>query len=130
MPQWHPHRFHEDYRRRGSYDIIPGLAGDMNYTYMNADVISGLHMHRRQTDYFSVAQGSVMVRLVYDDGRPEEKFVVSSDTKKTLVIPPGVWHGYKSLEPSILVFYIDQKFSVDDEHRRETKASEWDIEIR
>lgn len=130
MPQWHEHRFHEDYRRRGLYDIVPGLPGDMNYTYMNAGVISGLHLHKKQTDYFSVAQGSIMVRLVYEDGRPEEKFVLSEDTHKTLVIPPGVWHGYKSLEPSIIVFYIDHKFNMDDEHRRETKAEDWEIEIR
>lgn len=130
MPQWHEHRFHEDYRRRGSYDIVPGLPGDMNFTYMNPGVISGLHMHKEQTDYFSVVKGSVMVRLVYDDGRPTEKFVLSEGTRKTLIIPPGVWHGYKSLEPTIMVFYIDKKFNTNDENRRETKSEEWEIEIK
>ncbi len=128
--EWHEQRFHEDCRRRGFYDIVPGLAGDMNFTHMNAGIISGMHMHERQTDYFAVAKGSIMVRLTYDDGRPEEKFVVSEHTRRTLVIPPGVWHGYKSLEPSILVFYITQKFNLDDEHRRDTKPEEWLVDIK
>jgi dTDP-4-dehydrorhamnose 3,5-epimerase len=109
---------------------MPDLPGDMNFTHMNPGIICGLHMHKKQTDYFSVAKGSIIVRLVYDDGQPEEKFVLSEHSHKTLVIPPGVWHGYKSLEPTILVFYIDHKFNTDDENRRETKAEEWEIEIK
>lgn len=130
MAEWHEFRFHEDYRRRGFYDIVPGLKGDMNFTHMNAGVIAGLHMHKVHTDYFTVAKGSVMIRLVYDDGRPEEKFVLSEHTHKTLMIPPGVWHGYRSLEPSILVFYTDEKFNIEDEFKRETKAEDWEIEIK
>jgi dTDP-4-dehydrorhamnose 3,5-epimerase-like enzyme len=128
--QFHEQRFHEDARRRGFYDIVPGLKGEMNFSHMNPGVICGMHMHRQQTDYFIVAKGSILMRLVYDDGRPEEKFVLSEHTHKTVVIPPGVWHGYKSLEPTVLVFYIDHKFNVDDESRRPTQADEWDIEIR
>ncbi len=128
--QFHDQRFNEDGRRRGFYDIIPGLPGDMNFTHMKAGRICGLHMHERQTDYFAVAQGSILVRLLYEDGRPEEKFVISEHTRKTLIIPPGVWHGYKSLEPAVLVFYIDKKFSTDDEHRRPTDPKDWEIETK
>ena len=127
--QWHEHRFHEDYRRRGFYNIVPGLPGEMNFTHMQPGITCGLHSHKKQTDYFTVVKGSIMVRLVYDDGK-EEKFVLSEHTHKTLIIPPGVWHGYRALEPSILVFYIDRQFSSDDELRRESKAEEWEIEIR
>jgi len=128
--QWHEHRFQEDARRRGFYDIVPGLPGDMNFAHFNSGVICGMHMHRKHTDYFTVAKGSILMRLVYDDGRPEEKFVLSEHTHKTVVIPPGVWHGYKSLEPTILVFYIDQKFNTADEFRRPTQPEEWNTEIK
>ncbi len=128
--EWHEQRFNEDGRRRGFYDIVPGLPGDMNFSHMNPGVICGLHMHARQTDYFAVAKGSILVRLVYEDGKPEEKFVVSEHTRKTLMIPPGVWHGYKALEPTVLIFYIDKKFSTDDEHRRPTSPKDWEIEIK
>jgi dTDP-4-dehydrorhamnose 3,5-epimerase len=130
MAQWHEQRFHEDYRRRGFYDVIPQLLGDMNVTHMNAGVISGMHMHKRQTDYFVVAKGSIMVRLIYEDERPPEKFVLSEHSHRTLIIPPHVWHGYKALEASVLVFYIDRKFSQDDEFRRPTVEDDWEIEIR
>lgn len=128
--QWHEHRFHEDARRRGFYDIIPGLPGEMNFTHMPAEVICGLHLHKKHTDYFAVAKGSVLIRLVYEDGRPEEKFVVSEHAHKTIIIPPGVWHGYKSLEPTVLVFYIDQKFDTADELRQPTRSEEWATETK
>jgi dTDP-4-dehydrorhamnose 3,5-epimerase-like enzyme len=126
----HDQRFHEDARRKGFYDIFPGLPGDVNFTHMQAGIICGLHKHEKQTDYFAVAKGSVMFRLVYEDDRPEEKFVLSEHSKRTLEISPGVWHGYKSLEPSVLVFYIDQKYSTEDEHRKSTSAEDWEIEIK
>mgnify|MGYP001576044019 CR=1 FL=1 len=128
--EFHNHRFHEDARRRGFYDIIPGLPGEMSFTHMSPGVICGLHLHKQHTDYFTVAKGSILMRLVYEDGRPEEKFVVSEYTRQTIIIPPGVWHGYKSLEPTVLVFYIDHKFDTADELRRPTKPEDWVTEIK
>ncbi|OGH70398.1 MAG: hypothetical protein A2754_03510 [Candidatus Magasanikbacteria bacterium RIFCSPHIGHO2_01_FULL_47_8] len=128
--EWHTHRFHEDARRRGFYDIIPDVPGEMNFTHMPSGVICGLHLHKQHTDYFAVAKGSILMRLLYEDGRPEEKFVVSEHTHQTIIIPPGVWHGYKALEPTVLVFYIDGKFNAADELRRPTKSEEWATEIK
>ena len=123
------HRFHEDERRRGFYDIIPNLSGDMNFTHMQSGVIAGMHMHKKQTDYFSVAKGSVLFRLIAEDGT-EERVVLSEHSRKTLAIPPGTWHGYRSLEPSILLFYLDHKFDETDEFRQPTTISDWEIPIR
>ncbi|KKR07383.1 MAG: hypothetical protein UT33_C0001G0002 [Candidatus Peregrinibacteria bacterium GW2011_GWC2_39_14] len=128
--EWHAHRFHEDARRRGFYDIIPGLPGEMNFSHMPTGVICGLHMHKQHTDYFSVAKGSILMRLIYEDGHPEEKFVVSEYTRQTIIIPPGVWHGYKALEPTVLIFYINQKFDITDELRRSTQPEDWTMEIK
>ena len=124
---WHEQRAHTDARRRGFYDIIPRLSGEMNFTDMNAGAISGLHCHRIHTDYLTVAKGSILVRLVYEDGRAEEKFVFKEQSRRTLIIPPGVWHGYRAIEPSILVFYIDRKYDPADELKRETRPEEWKI---
>ncbi|MEK7623351.1 MAG: dTDP-4-dehydrorhamnose 3,5-epimerase family protein [Patescibacteria group bacterium] len=125
----HDHRFHEDARRRGFYDIIPGLTGDMNFSHMPAGVIAGMHMHKKHTDYFAVASGLVLFRLVTEEGQ-EERVTLSPHSRKTLIIPPGIWHGYKSLEPSILVFYSDTKFNTDDEFRRPTTEEEWRVPIQ
>ena len=48
-------RYHEDDRRRGFYDIVPGLKGDMNFTHVQKGSIAGLHLHKEQSDYFIVA---------------------------------------------------------------------------
>jgi len=127
VAQWHKHRFHEDHRRRGNYDIIPGLAGDFNFTKHPPSIIpEELHMHKTQTDYFVVAAGKVLFRLVYEDGR-EEKLIISENDKKTLTVPPGVWHGYMALEPALMVFYITHKYDSSDEFRKKCDPSEWQL---
>lgn len=130
MPQFYEYRTHSDHRRSGSYDIIPGVEGDFNFTKHPAGVIpEELHMHEKQTDYFAIAKGKVMFRLAYEDGRPEEKIILSESDNKTLIIPPGVWHGYTALEPSIMIFYLSHKFDPSDEFRRKTDPSGWNINI-
>lgn len=125
MPQFYEYRTHSDHRRSGSYDIIPGVEGDFNFTKHPAGVIpEELHMHKRQTDYFAVAQGKVLFRLVHENGK-EEKFVLSEDDHKTLIILPGIWHGYVAIEPSIMVFYLSHKYDSNDEFRKKIDSSGW-----
>lgn len=125
MPKFHNFRTHKDYRRAGSYDIVPDMPGDFNFTVHKPLIIpEELHMHKLQTDYFTVAKGRVLFRLVHEDGR-EEQFILSDKDNKTLIISPGIWHGYVALVPSIMVFYINHKFDVSDEYRRKCEPSEW-----
>lgn len=125
--QFHEYRAHEDHRRNGRYDIIPGLEGDLNFSIHPPGIVpEELHMHKRQTDYFTVAQGRVLFRLVDEDGR-EEKFVLGESDKKTLIIPPGVWHNYMALKPSVMIFYIDHKYNSADEFRRPVDAEGWKL---
>ncbi len=123
----HEYRRHEDNRRKGSYDIVPNLPGDMNFTVHPKGVIpEELHLHKKQTDYFTVAQGKVMFLLVDKKGKAE-KFILSSADHKTLIISPGTWHGYTALEDNtIMVFYISHKFDTSDEFRRKCDPSDWD----
>ena len=127
MAEFYKYRVHSDHRRSGSYDIIPDLAGDFNFTKHNPNIIpEELHMHKKQTDYFVVISGKVMFRLVHEDGR-EEKFIMTSEDNNTLIIPPGIWHGYLALETSIMAFYISHKYDIKDEFRRKTDSSEWTL---
>lgn len=123
------HNFHEDERRRAYYNLVPDLPGQMCMTDMPEGTIAGMHMHKKQTDYFTVARGRVLFRLV-TEGEEEERVVLSPASRRTLIIKPGIWHGYKSLEPSILVFYVDHKYDPADEFRRKTDKSEWEAEIK
>lgn len=126
---FHDHRIHADARRTGHYDIIPGLAGEINFTvHAVPSIPTEWHQHRVHTDYFAVAQGRVLFRLVREDGTPEEKIILSSNDSKTLIVPPGVWHNYLILEPdTILVFYISHPFDIADEFRRPCDPSGWHV---
>ncbi|OGM75827.1 hypothetical protein A2191_02850 [Candidatus Woesebacteria bacterium RIFOXYA1_FULL_38_9] len=86
-----------------------------------------LHRHLIQTDYFTVVKGSVLFWLQYEDGK-NEKFILTDQDKKTLSIPPGVWHGYMALKKdTIMVFYITQKFNPNDEFRKKCDPKEWKL---
>lgn len=128
LMKFHSYRVHKDHRRAGAYDIVPGLPGDFNFTKHTPNVIpEELHMHKDQTDYFTVVTGKVMFRLVYDDGTPEEKVIVTEEDAKTVIVPPGVWHGYVALVPSVMAFYITHKYDDKDEFRRKSDPSEWQL---
>ena len=128
--QFYEHRIHEDNRRKGHYDIIPGLDGDMNFSVQNPNIYPDeLHMHKIHTDYFAVAKGKVFFRMVREDGQ-EEHTVLEEKDDKTLIIPPGIWHHYVALEPSILVFYTDRKYDPNDEFRKKIDPAEWEKIIK
>ncbi|MBU2573074.1 MAG: WxcM-like domain-containing protein [Elusimicrobia bacterium] len=127
MPRFYEYRTHSDRRRSGSYDLVPAGEGDFNFTRHPAGIIpEELHMHKKQTDYFAVVSGKVMFRLVPEDGK-EEKFIMTGSSHKTLIVPPGIWHGYLAVEPSIMVFYLSRKYDPADEFRRKTDPSEWKL---
>lgn len=125
--QFYEYRTHLDHRRRGAYDIIPNVEGDFNFTVHNPNVIpEELHMHKKQTDYFAVVKGKVMFRLASENGE-EEKFIMTENDKKTLIIPPGIWHNYMALEPAIMVFYLSHKYDPADEFKRKTDPEGWKL---
>lgn len=89
-------------------------------------VIRGWHWHERQTDTIVVIQGLAKVPL-YDarPGSPTEGIVVQhllgGAELAAVVVPPGVWHGYKTVgaEPAIILNFPDQLYDParPDEHR-------------
>ena len=41
---------------------------------------------------------------------------ISDKNPRVIEIPPGIYHGYKALQPeSIILYYLDQKYTPDDE---------------
>lgn len=128
MPKFYKYRTHKDNRRAGSYNIFPSVEGDANFTIHPAKIIpKELHMHKKQTDYFTVAKGKVLFRLIHKNGK-DEQFVLSDNDSKTLIISPGIWHGYTALEDdTIMVFYISHKYDEKDEFRKEFDLSGWKL---
>ena len=83
-------------------------------------VLRGLHYHRRQLDYWTVASGRAFVALV--DVRPllhgsgpsvVETRELAAD--EWVVIPAGVAHGFLAVEPLELVYLVTNEFDGSDE---------------
>ena len=99
----------------------------------------GPHEHRKQTDVFSFI-GPGNLKVVLWDNRKESRTYLSrmvitagKDNPVTLVIPPGVVHGYKndSSEPGMVINYPDKlyrgygKKGEVDEVRHEERKNEF-----
>jgi dTDP-4-dehydrorhamnose 3,5-epimerase len=92
-----------------------------NLSTSAAGVLRGLHMHRRQVDYWVVASGRAFIALV--DIRVLLEGGVEPPTVETrelgpddwVVIPPGVAHGFLALEPLELLYLVTNWYDGSDE---------------
>lgn len=105
-------------------------------------VIRAWHYHRRQTDYFCVVKGMVKVAL-YDarEGSPTygevNEFFIGERNNLLIKIPPGVYHGYKTIgvEPSLLINFPTEPYdrANPDEYRVPYDSADipynWDIRM-
>lgn len=93
-----------------------------NLSRSRANVLRGLHYHRRQADYWCVLEGVAFVALVdLRQGSPTEGAVWwetfdASQGLHGLYVPPGVAHGFCALTDIALQYLVDQAFTGDDEH--------------
>lgn len=92
-----------------------------NLSTSAAGVLRGLHLHRRQVDYWVVASGRAFLALV--DVRPllggsstrppvETRELAGDDS---VVIPEGVAHGFLALEPLDLLYLVSNLYDGSDE---------------
>ncbi|HAF11025.1 MAG TPA: dTDP-4-dehydrorhamnose 3,5-epimerase [Chloroflexi bacterium] len=101
--------------------------GQAIITVNRPGVIRGWHWHDRQTDVIVVVEGRAKVPLY--DGRSGSstyghvnEYVCGGDELKAIFVPPGVWHGYKTVSPesAIIVNFPDQVY--DAAHPDENRA--------
>ena len=111
--------YNEDDRAQRLLDGFDILPGQVNVSYVNnTSHIVAWHKHNLQTDYWVCIKGSFKVVLATT--REGCKFEYLSDKNpRVLEIKPGIYHGYKALEPgSILLYYVTRKYDIEDEIRR------------
>ena len=111
--------YNEDDRAQRLLDVFDILPGQVNVSYVNnTSHIVAWHKHNLQTDYWVCIKGSFKVGLATT--REGSKFEYLSDKNpRVLEIKPGIYHGYKALEPgSILLYYVTRKYDIEDEIRR------------
>ena len=92
-----------------------------NLSSSTKGVLRGLHLHRRQTDLWIVAQGRAHVALV--DVRPLLERTGPAAVVETrelredewVVIPTGVAHGFLAVEPLQLIYFVTNVYDGTDE---------------
>ncbi len=98
-----------------------GSVAQANLSTSSPGVLRGLHLHRRQLDYWVVVAGRAFVALV--DARPgvaglpgpaavETRELVPGDW---VVIPAGVAHGFLALEALQLLYLVTNEYNGSDE---------------
>jgi dTDP-4-dehydrorhamnose 3,5-epimerase len=123
--------YNEDDRAQRLCDIFETETnGQVNISYINTtEHIVAWHKHNIQTDYWICLKGSLKVGLATEeDGYTFE--YLSDKYLRVLKIVPGVYHGYKALEPNtILMYYVTEKYNPEDEIRKKVGdfGEEWGI---
>ena len=87
------------------------------------DVVKAWHYHLKQTDMWFVPQGKIKVGLF--DAREDStttgvvnEVIMGGGRSVTLIIPPGVFHGYITLsDQSVLINTTNQSYDPSDEYR-------------
>jgi dTDP-4-dehydrorhamnose 3,5-epimerase len=92
----------------------------------DADVLRGMHVHLRQTDYLVVLHGRSFVGLRdLRSSSPTEGLVslteLTSQSLNSLLIPPGVAHGFYSDVPTIMLLGTNRYYDPSDQ-----RGCRWD----
>lgn len=91
-----------------------------NSVESSRNVLRGVHAHIRHHDYLVLLRGSAWIGLRdLRRGSPTEglatKVAMSADRLQSIMIPPGVAHGFYFLEDSLHIYSVSTYWSLDDE---------------
>jgi dTDP-4-dehydrorhamnose 3,5-epimerase len=105
--------------------FVPTIAQVYHVVDPRPDTIRAFHAHERLHDWFHIVHGSAIFGLV--DNREQSptyqkalRLVLTSRKPQLLVVPPGVYHGWMSLEPNTIMSSVaSHEYDRDqpDEHR-------------
>jgi dTDP-4-dehydrorhamnose 3,5-epimerase len=109
--------FTELFRQNWFNEIAPV---QWNVVHSHANVLRGVHVHLRHADYLTVVSGRAIFGLCdLRAGSPTEGLRVHLEMDgrqmQSLVIPPGVAHGFCFLEPSVHVYSVSEYWNPEDE---------------
>lgn len=105
--------------------FVPRIGQVYHVLNPRADTIRAFHAHQELHDWFHIVHGSALFCLVDSrhgaDAPTATVRVVLTDRKpQLLVVPPGVYHGWMSLEPDTVLTSVantEYRREQPDEHR-------------
>jgi dTDP-4-dehydrorhamnose 3,5-epimerase len=110
---------------RESDDFVDHIRQVYHVHNPRQDTIRAFHAHQELHDWFHVVCGSALFCLV-DDRKASptyekaERLVLTYRSPQLLVVPPGVYHGWMSLEPNTTLTSVaseEYRKEQPDEHR-------------
>lgn len=107
---------------------------------MARETIRAFHKHKELWDYFSIVHGSAKFAL-YDDRKDSPTYqktqtiVLSEKNPKMIVVPPGVYHGWMSLEDDTILLSVgsevyDQKNPDEERVPFDSFGYDWSIQYK
>ena len=115
-PEAHPDlrgSVRETYRR----SWFPEYVGDIKQLVQsdsNAQVLRGMHLHRKQWDIWRFTHGIALVRLM--DHETGEQAFFHGDGASVIAIPPGISHGFYAPQGCTLVYALTEEYDGSDEY--------------
>jgi dTDP-4-dehydrorhamnose 3,5-epimerase len=99
---------------------LPVAPAQWNAVRSVRNVLRGVHVHWRHSDYLTVVSGRASIGLhdLREGSETQGLGVVvelGADTPRALAIPTGVAHGFYFHEPSIHVYAVSHEFDPADE---------------
>ncbi len=118
--------------RNDQSELFGDRFGQVYVTTVMPGVVKAWHRHEEQWDRMVCLSGRTLLVLL--DGRPKSptrgaivERVLSVRQHQLVLIPPGVWHGFKCIgtEEALVLNVTDRRYDVDqpDEQRFEPDAS-------
>lgn len=91
-----------------------------NLSHSRQGVLRGLHYHQRQADLWLLIQGNIQVGLAdlrTPSAQPTTAVVeLRSEEPSTLLIPPGIAHGFLARTEVRLLYLVSAEYDGSDEH--------------
>jgi dTDP-4-dehydrorhamnose 3,5-epimerase len=106
--------------RASTLGSVEGTFVQANMSISATGVLRGLHVHRRQLDYWVVESGRAFVALVdireaMAGSGPPKVETIEMGADDWAVIPAGVAHGFLALEPLHMAYLVTAEHDGTDE---------------
>jgi dTDP-4-dehydrorhamnose 3,5-epimerase-like enzyme len=85
----------------------------VSHSFMKKGVKKTGHLHKKQTDWWYVVSGTLIVYLMKDDLKTE--FTMTNN--EVLKIPPGIVHGNEAITDVNLLYICSETYNKEDDLR-------------
>lgn len=132
-PRFVPAGHYTDDRGWSLMNLMTGVLrpeGQINFSTQYPGAIKAWHRHRKQTDFWCVLTGHLLVGVVREEDGAMWKLVTGEKRPGVVIIPPPLWHGATVAGPNSagLLYFVTHAYdpaSPDEERRAHDSFSDF-----